>query len=414
MSARMWYTAQDVMNDLAEHTGIRIGDFEEEYIVRGEKPPPPRAPEEVLNDEFELRFGRDDAPPPSSGNLTPDLAGITHMLRLVDTFDAPGDQKKKIEKNEIPKETALEQSIIISKLNPNVHEFVPKSLQTVNHVNKTILKKDESNNNNENIDKETFATVHNEHVNDIEDTEKHMVAALKSKIIAASKDNSLEKKRDRNVAIAALVRLNSSAPESPKRVIEQSAQRTPKPTQQPETTDFTKTISPKPIVLFTPEYFVGASRSPTAVTMDTKPPLLTPTSSGSIDSLDPQVKQSIEKVSNWLSGPDKKVAKKPMVPLTEPISFKKKDSAATMSSCSDVSKKKESPYAAFVPSEYATQLAKAYRAKEEQKKEEQNMAPKTIWDKLENDLKAKDELIKKRRSEQATNSASNPSSSCSS
>ncbi|KAI5652162.1 hypothetical protein NE865_00500 [Phthorimaea operculella] len=425
----MWSSKDEILRDLANVNGV-CTNVDDDHLVKGFRPPPPSKINEDIDDEFNLRFGGyGDQISKSSYDSGPDLVGIQKMLRLVnnkpeDTFRPSSNTHKDPE------------VIVISKLNPNVKEFVPKS-------------KSENKDTNGNIKLETSVPLEKKEeevsqrlpskVDDDEQERQKMAALLKSKISTALKDNSFEKKREKNVAMAALLRLNSGPPktlpnssteqlqpttalripttEPPKESTESSKLTTEPPKENIELLKQNRDLPKPPLVLFTPDYFAGPSRTPKEIIVDdsehTIPepkPLLDPTakSPSPRETHDPIIKESIDKVNNWLNSPDKKPKPKAPVPYIGPVTFKKKESITPKSPCSEVSKKTEGyVIPKFVPSQNAAKLAKDFeaqvKAKEETEKKKQ--PPVNMWTELDVELKKRDEIIRNRSREQLDGSS---------
>ncbi|KAI8436337.1 hypothetical protein MSG28_004371 [Choristoneura fumiferana] len=217
---------------------------------------------------------------------------------------------------------------------------------------------------------------------------------IKSKIIDSSGD-SIKQKKERNVAIAALLRLNATAPAVP---------------------------AEKPVKLITPDYF---KTLPTEEKTDTEKESdvkdtnetveeleepATSTSSKPVVYKDPFVEESIAKVNSWFDNEDSpKVPKPKPLPVQPPaaapvplppvqfkdvLSFKKKNASSLSinSRKSETNSEKKKQFTAFVPSSYANDLLQKY-----EKNAKTQVAPRVDWgEALERRLMEKDKEIKKK------------------
>lgn len=298
-------------------------------------------------------------------------------------------------------------------------EFVPKSVKT-REVGKMKVDTKVLNNLKKEIVEACADKVVESKTNDIKDDESsgdknndeeklRMAKILKSKIIQGSKAQTIKHKTERNVAIAALMKLNSKPPDSdtPKMA---SVVNSPKKIPKAESSNESSSSSPRPI-LFPPEYFETPTCS-TKVNIEKPEVNLEP-------EMDPQIKESIDKVNNWLNKPEVTKPKAPKIYL-EPVAFKKKEASSSsspssfqmnhpISSSSPKSFVKVQPISAtpsFVPSSYASDLAKKY----EERSKAKEALHLDIWTKLEKDLKAKDEQIKNKREQQSSDENQNDTS----
>lgn len=296
-------------------------------------------------------------------------------------------------------------AVVISKLNPNVPEFVPTSSKTLltAHKNNNLslnnnmkTEKDISvtsiKNSNKTNDLSTFSNVIKSDnsngkadcdsniidinkrldVSKLEDYEKEKLREnLKSKISSTSNTSCVKVKRQRNLAIATLMKLCSQPVTS---------------TQQQET---------KVLKLMTPQDFENPK-------CDTKQE---ETAESNIvpkkDELISQevVKQSVEKVNKWLKGPEEKTKSQTL--FLGPITYKKKEiiksSASPTTTESSVSYHTNDSISDYKPSKYATELSEKYKKRSKLQEDVTD-----IWTKLERDLKAKDEIIKKQNTSAST------------
>ncbi|KAG6463880.1 hypothetical protein O3G_MSEX014127, partial [Manduca sexta] len=79
MSKGKWYTKEDVLKDLAVATG-KVPNIDSSYLVVGERPPPQYFCEP--DDEMELMFRDTIGEKPAGPAMSPDLRGITEMIRM--------------------------------------------------------------------------------------------------------------------------------------------------------------------------------------------------------------------------------------------------------------------------------------------------------------------------------------------
>ncbi|XP_072931697.1 uncharacterized protein [Epargyreus clarus] len=128
MSNTGWFTMNDVLNDLAEVTGTSIQSFDNRFAVSGEQPPPVIIPDE----EHDLLLLYGDSISTDTTKAVPDIAGIKHMLRMVNDYfdDSTIDDNENIKELKKNANTVL----TISKLNPNVPEFVPKGMSSSGNI----------------------------------------------------------------------------------------------------------------------------------------------------------------------------------------------------------------------------------------------------------------------------------------
>lgn len=388
---------------------------------------------------------------------------------------------------------APQTQIVISKLNPEVQEFVPKNIQSMNNVPRNhsrgsnILEEFNSGSNSpgllkevpklsesnatypksikQNLDQKSSEASHETDRNGAGDCgsviyketkdkqfvmqdktkaldsdvqmysknndKKKMTAILKEQISKIPKDGSFDKRKDRNVAIAALIKVNTI----------------------PLLSNLTSSSpSPKPLLL-TPDYFKGPSASENLDAQDqeklvpcpriSSPKLHEEDNTKNIENLennvleenitpkteitpirtpiDPYMQESINKVNNWFNGaPRSKPAekhqgaisdtskRKPGEPYLGTFMFKKKSVPDRNSPLSDISISK-SPVTTtptYVPSKYAQDLVKKYESNQFKKE------PNDIWTKLQRDLKIKDEEYRLRiREKEALNVDNNATSS---
>ncbi|RVE49999.1 hypothetical protein evm_005352 [Chilo suppressalis] len=432
-----------------------------------------------LYEEMSCRF-RDTEPLPNGFDQGPDLVGIRQMLQMVNNFDEVEEDKSE------PLEKAQE-VIQISKLNPNVPEFVPKASASSSPKNKESEYVSNEISGNINIDSPNVLTAVNKcnkekdcnvvnikkngnvllnncnNVNgsnkldspvsmssDIGNCNKNedckdinidkridisklkpyeitdMTKKLKSKIIDSSQKDA-RSKRERNVAIATLLKLHSSKPKASNIPLEN--------------------IDEKPI-LYTPEYFeksipkapskevqsiceINAEIAPQNTahdhsfkTMDKnfcantdspKPASSISSKSNTPVPENPDIRQSIEKVNKWFekpTTPERFLTKQkgPSIYLG-PISFKKKntsksplcDDSKRVTPVKEITLNKVTHYR---PSKYAEDLSKKYTERNNNKPIEIKTTDNNIWARVEMQMKAKEERMKKEQLLKSPSSAS--------
>ncbi|XP_028157843.1 probable serine/threonine-protein kinase nek3 [Ostrinia furnacalis] len=387
-----WRSKADILEDLAEVTG-QYTDVEEKYVVVGEGPPPVRRMED--DEEFNLRFSAADDPNVIHfENNGPDLKGITQMLRMVDEFDRPSDTVTCVPNIQ------SDFTLTISKLDPNVPEFVPKCANNSSpSINVNVSDKQCKNENNNNNSSKNRTHNGKSDINDSSNDgidkrnpskeEIEVISTqLRKKIIDVSAKEDLHAKKEKNVAIAALLKLYT----------------TPRSEEE------------KPIKLMTPSYFVSAPAAAVPVddsestsNADASPAEL---ESSTLESssrsgrtspksesdpphvMDPNIQKSINKVNDWLHKPESPKPKGPTLSLG-PIYFKKKNSGKSSddsrSSSSSTVNLTPSLDISFKPSKLAEDLTKEYnqRAKASEKREATSRDD-NIWDVAMRKMKEKE------------------------
>ncbi|XP_026729215.1 RNA polymerase II degradation factor 1-like isoform X2 [Trichoplusia ni] len=374
-SVKTWSTKEEVLKDLAKASGRRIGNLDDGYLVVGDGPPPII----VEDDDFEMRLmfgdtaatGRKSMP---SGNDSPDLLGIQQMLQMVKDYSD--------EEEETVKDTQSSDCVIsITKGNDK------KTEEADNSKNDSNVKID-----HKSIDVNANSANKDEY--------EEIATKLKNKISDAAKSDTFELKKQKNVAIATLLRLYANN-KSPSNEVDSSIKLI-KPdffkSSHPLSSSATSTPEPKDDTQSTPAGS-SASRSST--------PAQTPSENNSSESnttkpkvkLDPEMRSSIEKVSKWLEEPTKKKSKPVYL---NPIAFKRKEITPPSSSPS-MSETKPSPKRnitndkqQYKPSDFASDLGKKYMERSKILEAKQN---EVTWSNLDKVLKQKDMLIKKRLQE---------------
>lgn len=266
-----------------------------------------------------------------------------------------------------------------------------------------------------------------------DEDKKKMIAMLKEQISKIPKDSSFDKRKDRNVAIAALIKANTIP--------------------SPASNLTSSSPSPKTILL-TPDYFQGPSTSGNLDAQDQENLVPTPRwlspklhkedNSQNIENVEDNVleenftpklevarvrtpidessvQESINKVNAWFNSPpspkppelsqaaSSEISKpKSAQPYLGTFMFKKKSVPDRNSPMSDIYVSKSPVFTtpSYVPSKYAQDLAKKFEERNQVKEIHMD-----IWTKLERDLKIKDEEYRLRiREREAQNSINNASS----
>ncbi|XP_059051589.1 uncharacterized protein LOC131846328 [Achroia grisella] len=370
-----WFSKKDVLEDLSR---IGIANLEDSYILTGQRPPP--TCREVIDDEeFELRFNGTVHNGLVYESVEPDLKGITDYLRMVDDVEcSPRDSPTEV--------------ITISKLNPNVREFIPNTSK----ASEPKTRNAENNTNNiettaEIIDNGVDLTkLKQQEINDI--AEK-----LRDKVSNSSRADTSQQKKERNVAIAALLKLYSAKPK----------------TKTPST--FEERKEDEPLKLVTPDFFIGNKiiehSSNTVCEQDLCKTSLSDSvheqtsSSDALEScsstsytIDSSVQESIDKVNNWFGDTKCSSKKAPAISLEPPV-FKRKEPRSIKSSCDGRQRYNgNSQNGHYKPSKYADDLCKMYT----KRTEERETARQDIWTKVQAELKAKDEILIRKKMEEDT------------
>ncbi|XP_053607318.1 uncharacterized protein LOC128673477 isoform X2 [Plodia interpunctella] len=214
---------------------------------------------------------------------------------------------------------------------------------------------------------------------------------LRDKISQSLKSDSPIHKKERNVAIANLLKLHSS-----------------KPSPYSSNTNINIVTDGKGLKLFTPDYFKN-TKLPTASNDDkieTEPERNVTVNEKNeddtvkVEPMESTIQESIEKVNNWLepkatspSTTSSPVCTGPVICMG-PVSFKRKEvNCKSPADCDTKIAKNIRPFAQFKPSKYADDLAKKYTERS-QMAEQREMS---IWDNLKRELKKKDEQIRKKQ-----------------
>lgn len=390
-SVKTWLTNEELMRGLSDG-----------YVLYGNAPPPVRF--EAEDDEMQEMFGEEISEAKKSiecKNQPPDLRGITDLLRMV---QGPED-----ENNDENLSNNIQQSncvVVIHKpsnLNPNVKEFIPRSLASPSSSNVSESKAGVEKTGHRESETNCVAEEQTKEDKVVGDNKPNVyddpyLKKLKNEIIEASKSDSFEIKKQKNVAIATLLQFYAS----------NSNMKSPKKTA--------------PVKLLTPDFFECSKSSKTDIdrpststssdkVVSDSPVTLDPvctqdikenTMKNSKNNVDTEIKKSIEKVNQWLSSP---VEKKTSPLCLGPIAFKRKESSTSKSpSICETDPKKASNStqpSQYQPSNYAADLGKKYMARNKIKESKRN-----TWTDLDLILKERDHLIRKRQEQANENSNS--------
>ncbi|XP_069358678.1 uncharacterized protein [Maniola hyperantus] len=408
MSNQGWYSMNDVLKDLRKATGLRgrVHNLDEGSFLVGNQPPPQPVNEPDEDAELQMfHLGGSRRPSAREFIGKPDLPGITQMLRMVDdlTEEEPKTPPKKIKS---PTTSVLS----ISKLNPNVNEFIPKSSAV---SNKTTQDKTDD------IICDSFNLGPIDKNKLTEEQIKKIKQNLITKISVTSKETCVKVKRERNLAIASLVKLYC----------------VPQPTDEEK---------PK---LLVPAYFeksnlaekkttekVGTEKSIDAQNPTEDSPNKGPKAELSAEKVeamreapDPSIAESVDKVQKWLhdsenagsttKNPKNNIIKNENVvvskingqkepsiakkaPYIGAVTFKRKASSKPISPTSTDSNEcvKTSKPRAYKPTKYAEELRKTYMEKKKlnEAKQQAMMDP---WTKVEAELRAKDQEMLNKKAE---------------
>ncbi|XP_061712859.1 general transcriptional corepressor trfA-like isoform X2 [Cydia pomonella] len=199
------------------------------------------------------------------------------------------------------------------------------------------------------------------------DEMKELQEKVKSTIIASSVDNSLQTKRQKNVAIATLLKLGVVPDE-------------------------------KPVKLIKPDYFEKPPTNEEQIenkVSDLKEMPSTSSSETNVNYVDPD---SISKVNGWFNSME---CPKPKPQLQEPlvlkdcITFKKKTASSVTSrntSTSTTEPTKDREAKSFKPSDHATELLKKYETNAQQQK----FLNEDLGTRLERQLRERDEVVRQK------------------
>ncbi|XP_050345984.1 uncharacterized protein LOC126770569 [Nymphalis io] len=450
-----WYSKKDVTQDLTTATGKSVCDLKEEYVVEGQKPPPYHLADEVEEEMQISTLGGGQKP---SGNIDigkPDLMGITQMIRMVDQFyEKPLIKNKPDDDNRLVTNTVIS----ISKLNPDVEEFVPRNYankppNNLNVVGVRCIQEDIIEKNDETVkcdksekgektEKRVEQLRNPKSLNNIKEINKidncysnslgridvsrlsplemeEMRKKLKTKISGTSNTNCVKVKRERNLAIATLVKLHCKPPNAAVSGEEKFELKTPDYYQKSlekdskiESIKKSNILSDAALdnsVVITKqleynenlELTIGSNTKQLCAVNETNTTFkvldddkntqkrpsqsLTSTTKENSCVITKEVRESIVKVENWFNSPSKK-QKGPSFYLG-PVTFKRKVCSKPMSPISIGSENSNAQKSEiFVPSEFANQLSKKYMERSKAREADEQ----DIWMKIESELKAKD------------------------
>ncbi|XP_075973955.1 uncharacterized protein LOC142975139 [Anticarsia gemmatalis] len=393
-----WRTTEQLMKDMSMLMGRPVRKIDKSYVLEGNAPPPVMS--EAEDEEMLAQFGDSIGRGFQCENAPPDLHGIREMIRLVQNGDC--DDNREVTG---PSNGAITISKV-SKLNPHVREFVPKSASTSSRGSDVSV----------NGDKKTDDNKTDCNSNVVDANVNELANKLKDKISIASKSDSFEDQKQKNVAIASLLRLyatnNTQKATQPVKLMTPDfyEQNNKSDETQTSTKELEKVQSPSTTqqrvrnIALPSEHksdpSIGHSPSPSCSSTEVKsePALSSQKSKASPKPiLDPVVKKSIEKVNNWLGEP---VPKKAPTIFLGPIEFKRKEPPVAKSPVVEPEPKEVNSNVQYKPSEYAADLGKKFMERSKAR-ESQNT---NMWTDLDVILKKRDEVIKKKRLEQVNGS----------
>ncbi|CAB3252988.1 unnamed protein product [Arctia plantaginis] len=401
-SVTAWSTEDQVLETLKKLSNGRrgLGNLDNTYLVKGDKPPPILIEEE--DEEMWLHFGDSmhagkDAIP---DNTPPDLQGITNLLRLVQGSDEEGDNEDIIGQ----RSNCVIAISKASKLNPNVKEFTPKSTS----ISDTSV---HSSGNGEITD--PIAT---EVEKVTESVTEDLKTKLKNHISYAAKSNCFELKKQKNLAIATLLRMYATNNETP-------SARKPDETLKLITPDFFEnrkspvnvqsgpndTSLPSASTSPGPKSMTSISHASSSNDVKSEPALSTRvTTKKQKPEQDPAIKTSINKVNQWLGEQpvNQTVQRKSPAVFIGPITYKAKEPAVCKSpkipetQQQKVTKAREPNE--YQPTNYADDLKNKYMDRINSKKVK---TKRNMWQDLHEVLKEKDVLVKKKLEQGSVNSS---------
>ncbi|XP_045497446.1 uncharacterized protein LOC123695593 [Colias croceus] len=460
MSCGKWYTIEDVTQDIARASGQIVSDLDAKYVIVGKQKPRYNTDEDELQDMHNLNghcILQDEN--------KPDLQGITDMIRLVDGYSTNDSSFDESDNTKI-RETFTQEAVVISKLNPSVPPFVPKSsanltLSTNSNRKRTIASplnenimpnKQDVKNSNQFKEKKDLSTVETKQNNGVGqnhsplcDSKKIEVIPVDSRIDMSSLEpNEKEKlrenlitsisntaqtscvkvKRQRNLAIATLMKLSSDSAPTTKQdevigakpnlitpqyyktsVCDNETEKKQaheiiidRTSEAEETQTYMDNSIDKVNKWFRREDYSPSSESYNIDKTENKISNISTESSECVSN-EPSanVQKSIEKVITWLKGPEEQ-AKSGL--FLGPITFKKRENRKSPNSQTDGTSPAASepvrvePTKEFVPSAYASELSEKYMKRVNNK----TVSTQVSWTNLEASLKARDEIIIKKLS----------------
>ncbi|XP_038212229.1 uncharacterized protein LOC119832619 [Zerene cesonia] len=472
MSFGKWYTIEDVTQDIARASGQLVSDLNAKYVVVGKQKPRYNTDKDEFEDMQNLKgqyIIRDEN--------KPDLQGISELIRLVDGYSTNESSLDESNNNKT-RETFTQEAVVISKLNPYVPAFVPKSSAQLlpnvySNMDKTAessvsghmkqIKQDKINptdqlkENTKNFNTTRVSTRSNDNdqnythlcdlkkiemipvdnridISSLEPNEKEKLKEnLRTSISNTAQTSCVKVKRQRNLAIATLMKLFSDTPPSRQDEVSEVKPHLISPQyfecsvcdnerlnktdkKQLETSIEQLSLNKSSEAEETQTYYVENSID--KVNQWLKRPDYSPVSE--CDNIDKtgnkmsnirtasseeyennerlcsNVKKPIEKVNTWLKDPEEQVKSSQL--FLGPITFKRKATRKSPDTQTGASSSVGSeplvvePIKNYVPSAYATELSEKYMKRVKDK----TASTQDIWTKLEEDLKSKDEIVRRR------------------
>ncbi|VVC86609.1 unnamed protein product [Leptidea sinapis] len=373
MRYQKWNTKEDIIKDLAFASGKPLKD--EDVVVVGDRPSKKYDDcDGDIEEQMQYLLSGNNSTD-SNMAVGPDLDGITEMILMLD------DSFLCDKTDSVNVENTTNEVIILSKLNPNVPEFIPKNInqdikEEKSKGNNTITEKVIKNEKTENCLKDDLneTTIMTLDISRLTNNDTDQLRdRLRNTISETLESNCQKVKRQRNLAMSSLMKLCAK-----------------------DTKDHKNTEIP---LLMTPSHFELRTDKSLKLTFDPDKESssiannlvqqLRPTEkscdidkagnnheSDEVNQL--EVRKSTEKVYNWISSSNETSSSNSPIFMTGPITFKKKLKKPTPTEIRPVVK---DPVVEFKPSEYAYELLKKYS---------NNLKVKDISDSmLHLDLKAK-------------------------
>ncbi|XP_041978583.1 uncharacterized protein LOC121732698 [Aricia agestis] len=428
-----WYSKSSIMKDLAQVTGTRMDSIE----VVDETPPPRRYYNEDMSEIMD-RYGEIMTENVPNVALTPDLNGITQMLRMVEKETV--DQSKYNTAENPP--VANDDILTISKLNPEVKEFLPGGCAQENGVPTTSnakipskeLKSSPQCNSKVEIEDLPHISNGNEKNGDTAlpaNNIKEMREQLKTKISSNANRNCVKSKREKNIAIASLLKLCLQPPEGNSQNINGDTNKAPLKLLPPdyyETTNIKDANGALQEINGASDKCDEFGKENTVIGL----PKLNSTTNDNANmngivsttniQCDEDVQDSVKKVENWLArvnlendespeqiSPEKDQSQSPQTPPKKtkkatgpptlflgPVTFKKKEVVKSNSpSISSEATTRKTPTSTYVPSAYASELSRSYNERAKARNEIRD----DIFSRLYKELDKRDEAHKKKLAE---------------
>ncbi|XP_045771572.1 uncharacterized protein LOC123871700 [Maniola jurtina] len=412
MSYQGWFTMKDVLKDLRKATGSRVRALDEGSILVGDQPPP--QPFNVPDDDAELqlaRLGGSRRPSDREFIGEPDLPGIRELLKMVKNLTEEEPKTPPEEKKSLTTDV-----LTISKLNPNVKEFIPKSSVVNDKANHDKASSDKANHDKASSDKANHDKA-DDILRPIDKNELTEIKKqnLKAKICATSKETCVKVKRERNLAIASLVKLYCVPPttdeEKPKLLVPAYFEKSNIPRKETiEKVSIEKSID-------------GINPTKDSPNKGPEEARLTEKIEAVEETLNPSIAESVDKVQKWLhnfenagtitktpknnikdqnivitkiNGPKEPPSTK-KAPYIGAVTFKRKAPSKPISPTSTESNEcvKTSKPRVYKPTKYAEELIKKYMEKKklEEAKQQEMSDP---W-RLEEKIRAKEERTRKKQ-----------------